>query len=423
MAMEIRFQKIDGRSAAFRAACAVLLLLAALGLWATWQMIVNGLHLSGMTQRVPWGLQIIMAVFYIGLSAGSLIVSGLYGVFGKIDYKPFARLAAYIAMLFLIAGLLSILTDQGRMDRVFKEPFHHFNLRSMFSINPSLYSGHIALCVLYLYALFKEKPRLTKFSAVTVVCWAICVHSGTAAIFGFVPRELYQSPLLPASFVAAALASGAGFMIVTLYALFKATKRRLDDGLLIWLGKLMRVFIIVVLYLILIENLHRFYLVESREAALHFLFVGFHGVLFWIGMLLIGFIIPLVILYSRRGNMVRWVVFAAALVVFGVLCERYIIVIPGLAHPADLFPGMEIMTSPYEEGVATYAVSGYEALQALGVFGAVGLLFLFGLKYMSLVPSEARVLTETREIPLDTEAGSIRRDSAVPKPVGRTLFR
>ncbi|MEN8149551.1 MAG: NrfD/PsrC family molybdoenzyme membrane anchor subunit [Planctomycetota bacterium] len=399
--MEIRFQKVDGTSTAYRTALIVLAALALLGLWATWQMMQHGLYLSGMNQRVPWGMQIIMAVFYIGLSAGSLIVSGLYGVFGKIDYKPFARLAAYIAMLFLIAGLLSILTDQGRLDRVFKEPFHHFNLRSMFSINPSLYSGHIALCVLYLYALFKEKPRLTKFAAVTVVCWAIGVHSGTAAIFGFVPRELYQSPLLPASFVAAALASGAGFMIVLLHVLFKATRRRLDDGLLIWLGKLMRVFIIVVCYLILVENLHRFYLVESREAAELFLFQGLHGVLFWAGMATIGFVIPLVILYSRRGAELKWVVTAGVLVVFGVLCERYIIVIPGLVHPPDLFPGMRIVESDFQEWTATYSISGYEALQALGVMATWGLLFLLGIKHMSLVPMEARVLTETREIPIE----------------------
>ena len=277
----------------------------------------------------------------------------------------------------------------------------------------SLYSGHIALCVLYLYALFKEKPRLTKFAAVTVVCWAIGVHSGTAAIFGFVPRELYQSPLLPASFVAAALASGAGFMIVLLHVLFKATNRRLDDGLLIWLGKLMRVFIIVVCYLILMENLHRFYLVESREAAEVFLFKGLHGVLFWAGMLTIGFAIPLVILYSRRGNELKWVVTAGVLVVFGVLCERYIIVIPGLIHPPDLFPGMRIIESDYQEWTANYSISGYEALQALGVLGAWGLMFLLGIKHMSLVPMEARVLTETREISIEE------REKGVSPSVGR----
>ena len=76
----------------------------------------------------------------------------------------------------------------------------HFNLRSMFSINPSLYSGHILICIMYLWALFKEKYRLTKFASVLVVAWAIAVHSGTGAIFAFVPRELYTSPLLPVAF-------------------------------------------------------------------------------------------------------------------------------------------------------------------------------------------------------------------------------
>ena len=102
-------------------------------------------------------------------------------------------------MLFLIAGLLSILTDQGRMDRVFVEPFVHFNLQSMFSINPILYNGHILICVIYLWALFREKKRLTKVVATLAFGWAFCVHSGTGAIFGFGARVLYESPLLPAA--------------------------------------------------------------------------------------------------------------------------------------------------------------------------------------------------------------------------------
>ena len=401
--MEIKYKAIEGTSKRFYAAVAVLAVFTAAGVYSTLLMHHHGVGLTGMNNRVPWGLQIILAVYYIGLSAGSLVVSGLYGVFGKLDYKPFARLAAYLAMLFLIAGLLSILTDQGRIDRVFVEPFVHFNLRSMFSINPGLYGGHIMLCVIYLWALFREMKLLTKVSAFTVVIWAIVVHSGTAAIFGFVPRELYQSSLLPPSFVVAAAASGAAFMILCLVALFKLTKRHLDGELVTWLGRLMSVFVLVVLYLLLIENLHRYYMVESRDAARHFLFEGFHGVLLWGGMLAIGFIIPLFILFSRKGRTVRGVVIAAGLVVFGVLCERYLIVIPGLLHPADLFPGMEIVASPdafaaytVVEGVASYSVTFYEVLQALGVLGIFGLLFIYGLKFMPLLPTEARVPERVR---------------------------
>jgi molybdopterin-containing oxidoreductase family membrane subunit len=205
--MDITYARIQGRSTGFRVTVVIMTALVVAGLISTFLLIEHGLYKSGMTNRIPWGVQITMAVFYIGLSAGSLVVSGLYGVFGKLEYKPFARMAAYLAMLFLIAGLLSILTDQGRMDRVFVEPFTHFNFSSMFSINPSLYGGHILLCVLYLYALFKERPVLTKIAAVTVVAWAFVVHTGTGAILGFIPRELHQSPLLPPGFVAAALSS------------------------------------------------------------------------------------------------------------------------------------------------------------------------------------------------------------------------
>ena len=200
--MEVKFKPLEGNSPQYYMLLFLLLALALAGAFSTYLMCEKGIYLSGMTNRIPWGLQIVMAVFYIGLSAGSLVVSGLYGIFGKLEYKPFARIAAFMAMLFLIAGLISIITDQGRVDRVFKEPFTHFNLRSMFSINPSLYSGHILICIIYLWALFKEKGQLTKVASVTVVVWALCVHTGTGGIFAFTHRELYNSALLPASFVA-----------------------------------------------------------------------------------------------------------------------------------------------------------------------------------------------------------------------------
>ena len=395
--MEIQFAPIEGRSTFYWGTVAFLALLLLAGLVATFVLIEKGLYLTGMTNRIPWGVQITMAVFYIGLSAGSLVVSGLYGVFGRLEYKPFARLAAYLAMLFLIAGLLSILTDQGRMDRVFVEPFTHFNLSSMFSINPMLYSGHIILCVIYLWALFTEKKTLVKVAAVVVVAWAFVVHTGTGAILGFIPRELHQSPLLPPSFVAAALSSGTALMIIILTTLFKLTGRRLDKELVLWLGKLMGVFLIVVIYVLLVENAYRFYLIESREAAEYFLFGGFHSVLFWIGLLIVGCVIPAIIVFvPRTGTSIPWVVFASALVVFGVLCERYVIVLPGQTNPPHLFPGMKITSSEVQEGFVSYYLSIYELLQALGVMAFVGLAFLLGLKYMPLPPKEARALSKAK---------------------------
>lgn len=390
--MEVHYRAIDGNSKGYYLLLSVLAAFVVGGVVSVYLMCDRGIYLSGMTNRIPWGLQIIMAVFYIGLSAGSLVVSGLYGVFGKIEYKPFARIAAYLAMLFLIAGLLSIITDQGRIDRAFIQPFTHSNVSSMFSINPSLYMGHIMICIIYLWALFKDKYRLTKVASVTVVLWALSVHTGTGGIFALTPRELYDSPLLPASFVAAALSSGAALMILVLVGLFRLTKRPLDDGLVIWLARLLAVFIVLAMYVILIENGHRYYLIETREAARYFLFGGFHSVLFWFGLIIVGSITPAILLFKRAtGTSIPWILFSAILVVLGVMCERYLIVIPGQTYPPTLFPGMEVSGRFLEEGVVAYHITLLEVLQALGVFGIIGLAFALGLKVLDLLPTEARI--------------------------------
>ena len=389
--MDITFEQIDGRSFQYRLLLIVFGVCALAGLVATLYISRHGLWLTGMTNRVPWGLQIVMAVYYIGLSAGSLVISGLYGVFGKQEYKPFARIAVYLAMLFLIAGLLSILTDQGRIDRVFVEPFVYFNLQSMFSINPILYIGHILICIVYLWALFTERRRFTTVIATLAFGWAFCVHSGTGAIFGFGARMLYESPLLPAAFVAAAMASGTALMILMIVGLFKATKRYVDDSLIIWLGRFLAICVLVVVYFLVVENAYRAYVVELRDAALYYLFGGVHSLLFWFGLMLVGLIVPMIILFNRRtGKSIRWIVLASALVVFGVLCERYVIVLPGLTHPQELVAGMHITGSVIEEGIADYSVSFLEVIQAAGVLGVIGFMFVWGLKTFKLLPTEAR---------------------------------
>ncbi|MFH0945287.1 MAG: NrfD/PsrC family molybdoenzyme membrane anchor subunit [Planctomycetota bacterium] len=389
--MDPKFERLEGRSPQYWSLLALLGALAVAGFLVTWYASVKGLWVTGMTNRIPWGLQIVMAVYYIGFSEGCLVVAGLYGVFGKQEYKPFARMAVFLAMLFLIAGLLSILTDQGRMDRVFVETFIHFNFQSMFSINPLLYLGHILICILFLFVMFKQMDRLVKVVATMAFAWAFCVHSGTGAIFGFGARVLYESPMLPATFVAAAMASGIALMIVMVTGLFKLTNRHVDDALILWLGKLMAVTLTVVVYLVFVENAYRAYVFELREAAHFYLFGGFHSVLFWLGLVCTGLIGPMLILFHPKlGKSVRWVVVASLMVMAGVLCERYVIVLPGLLHPPDLFPGMEIIASEVNEGVASYTVSWVEVVQALGVAGFIGFLFLWGIKVLSFLPKEAR---------------------------------
>ena len=148
--------------------------------------------------------------------------------------------------------------------------------------------------------------------------------------------------------------------------------------------------IAVTFYLLLIENAHRAYLAYSHDAGMFFLFGGVHSFMFWIGLITIGCVIPAILLFIRRtGTSIRWTVFASVLVVVGVLFERFLIVIPGLIHPPELFPGWEIV-APAVEGVAAYHISFLEVLQTLGVIGIIGFAFVVGLKVMPLAPVSAR---------------------------------
>ena len=156
--MAIEFSQLEGKSRQLQAFMLILFVVAGAGLFATWLFYTQGLHLTGMSNRVPWGISIVMAVYYIGLSAGSLVLSAMSALFGKKEFKPFARIAALLAMLLLVGALLSIILDWGRPDRLFV-PFLHFNFASMFSINGILYSSYIAICFVYLLAMFAENEK------------------------------------------------------------------------------------------------------------------------------------------------------------------------------------------------------------------------------------------------------------------------
>ena len=84
---------------------------------------------------------------------------------------------------------------------------------------------------------------------------------------------------------------------------------------------------------------------------------------------------------------------ASVLVAVGVLCKCWLLVLPGLMFPPDLFSGWEIVaeSAVTQEGIVGYSSSFPELTQAFGIFGLIGLLFLWGMKFLELVPKETEV--------------------------------
>ncbi|MGK7345564.1 MAG: NrfD/PsrC family molybdoenzyme membrane anchor subunit [Candidatus Nitrospinota bacterium M3_3B_026] len=405
--METKFTRIEGRSAGYRNLLIVSGLAAALAPLSALCLFLEGHHVTNMTNQVPWGAPIVMAVYLIGASAGSLVLSAMSSVFGKVEYKPFSRMAALLAILLIVAALMAIIMDWGRPDRILV-PFFHFQPRSMFSLNAILYNTYMLIGFVYLWALFNEKAHLTKILGLMAVFVAVGVHSGTGAIFGFVyARELYNSAMLAPSFIAAALSSGTALMIIILVYTFRATGRYLDDRLVHGLGRLMGVFILVVFYFLFMENVTRAYAPKNYEAASFLLLHGGKYTLyFWVGLVLMGLVIPAALVFYRRtGTSIKWIMTAAWLQLIGVLFERYIIVIPAQIMPLELFPDKEI-TSVFLDGqYAHYSVSILEAAYSLGLAGVVVFGYVAAIKLWPMVPTEAKSLEPEEEL-AEEEAGA-----------------
>ena len=91
-----------------------------------------GHWVTGMNNRVVWGVPHVFAVFLIVSASGALNAASLASVFGRETYKPLSRLSALMAITLLVGGLTVLVLDLGRPDRLIVA-MTHYNFRSIFA--------------------------------------------------------------------------------------------------------------------------------------------------------------------------------------------------------------------------------------------------------------------------------------------------
>jgi len=339
--MSLIYSAVEGKSRGYQIMVAVLAVLALAGLASFAVSYVEGHQVFGSSNVIPWGMPIVLTIYLIGLSAGSLILSSLTYVFGREEYRPIARMAVFLAIVLIFGAMLSIAVDLGRPEKFWRlfMFFYLNNMASMFAINGILYGGYFVISLVYLGFIFANQKRVTKAMGTLAVCWAILVHMGTGAIFGFIAaRETWFSPLRPLEFLAAALTSGVALLILAVVLTLKFSGRKVKRETVTSLGRMLSLFIIILLVLVFADKLTHFY-TPARDAAVYML-AGPSSWIFWAFQIGMGAIIPLAILFNPRLNKtIRGVSLAALSVVIGVFFERYYLVIPGVAYPQHYYPG------------------------------------------------------------------------------------
>lgn len=384
--MGLTFTATEGKSRSFNILAGVLGGFAVIGFISFITSYIEGHQVFGSSNIVPWGMPIVVAVYLIGLSAGSLILSSLTYVLGKEQYRPISRVAVFLALVLIFGAMVAIALDLGRPEKTWRL-FMFFvlnNMRSMFAVNGILYGGYFLIGLLYLSFIFAEKSNWVKRMGTLAIFWAALVHMGTGAIFGFIAsRPIFYSPIKPFEFLAAAMASGLALLIVVVVAVFKFTKRELNKEIIFSLSRLLLALIVALFTLVLIDKLTHLY-PPHREPTL-WLFTGPYAWVFWGLQVGCAYVLPaLLLVHPRYGKTLNGVMGASFLVVAGIFGERFALVIPGTAHPLPFYPGKI-------EGIwgaaGTFPLTPVETLMSLGIFALMGLLFVLGLKHLELLPA------------------------------------
>ncbi len=385
---KLHFLEIESNTKGFYALAGLFALITLIGVSAAYYMEHHGHYVTGMSNQVIWGTPHIFAIFLIVAASGALNVASISSVFAKTAYKPLARLSGMIAMALLAGGLVVLLLDLGRPDRLIVA-MTRFNLLSIFTWNIFLYTGFMAIVALYLWTMM-DRPynKYTKKAGLVAFVWRLILTTGTGSIFGFlVAREAYDSALLAPMFIIMSFSFGLAFFMLILMGIYKYSERELGDYIVYRLKNLLGVFVAAVFFFVVVYHITNLYSQEHRDISVFILYGGgIYTLLFWVAQIILGTLVPLILLYGPKAKDRTMIAWACVLIVLGGIAQLYVIIIGGQAYPLQIFPGMEVSSDFFDGVVASYTPSLPEIFLGVGGVAVTLLLITIAVAALRFVP-------------------------------------
>ncbi|MBU0498684.1 MAG: polysulfide reductase NrfD [Gammaproteobacteria bacterium] len=353
-----------------------------------------GHWVTGMTNQIVWGTPHVFAVFLIVAASGALNVASIGSVFNKKVYKPLAPLSGLLAITLLVGGLLVLVLDLGRPDRLIVA-MTTYNFKSIFAWNIYLYTGFMAIVAAYLFTMMERKANAyTKPMGFLAFVWRLALTTGTGSIFGFlVARQAYDAAIMAPMFIVMSFSFGLAFYILMMMFMYDMDGRPVGDGLVNRLKNLLGIFVAGVLYFTVAYHLTNLYVTENHGVeAFILLNGGVYTTVFWVGEVILGGLLPLAILFHPGLSQSRgWIAAACLLVLLGGLSKVFVIIIGGQAFPMAIFPGMTIVGGGVFDTVNnqpfSYVPSLPEVLLGLGGIAMAIAATLVGVRMLKFLPT------------------------------------
>lgn len=329
-------------------------------IYAYIQQLTLGLEVTGMNRPASWGLYIVNFVFFIGLSAGGIIIASLVHAFGIERFRSVARIAELMSISCLILAMVFITLDVGRPDRLY-HLLHYPRLGSPLMWDVIVISLYLLVGMAYGYfgtradlvrcmnlipkrkrlfsllalgytdisdrALARDRKILRGLAMIGLPL-AVALHSITAWILGLVKAQPgWNSALLAPLFVVSATVSGLALLIISVVLSKRLLRLDIKEEVINDLGQLLLFSIPVLGYFLFAELLTATF---SKEPAglrfFHEMMFGRYAPLFW-GNLILGLLIPIMILGKPTRKLIGAIGFPAAAAV-ALLAMRFEVSIP-----------------------------------------------------------------------------------------------
>ncbi len=372
---ETLYRPIYETGRGFYATVTLLLIIIFFAIFMYIRQIYYGLGVTGMNQPITWGFYIVNFVFFIGISHAGTLISAILRLSKAEWRRPITRMAEVITAIVLAIGGLHPIIDLGRPDRVLNI-FTAGRLQSPLLWDVTSITAYFTASTVYLYLpmipdIAKLRDRGTKLKGfynflswgwqgtehqkkvlnrainilmVMVIPIAISVHTVISYIFSMTLQPGWHSTIFGPYFVVGAIFSGIAALLIAMIAFRKFL--HLEEYLKLihfqYLGTLLLIMSLLWFYFTFSEYLTGIFAAEPHEMnVILYKFTGPYALFFW-GMVICNFIIPVVILAFKKFKTIKGILFASITVVIGMWLERLNIVIPSLASPR-----LEIGTSMY----------------------------------------------------------------------------
>jgi len=350
---------------------AFLIVVCLLGVYAYYIQETKSKYVTvSLRDYTMWGVYISNFVFFVALSLIGVLMSAVLKLTNFEWYRPLSRIAEVIALGAIMLAGVSIVAAMGRPDRLHYLVIHG-RIQSPIVWDIIVIMTYLATSLVLLYIPLipsmstcknhlKNKPKwqmkmydflsfgwegtpeqwkilkkCMKILTVMVIPLGISIHTVTAWLFATTLRSEWDSTNFGAYFVSGAFLLGVAGMIVAVFAIRKSYKLQnyLTEMHFDKLGKALVLMSFVYIYF----NVNEYLVPAYKMSGLHAnhllnLFIGEEATLYW-SVVFFGMVLPATLPLFKQMRKPLPLTIIAVCVVVAAWFKRYLIVIPGLAHP------------------------------------------------------------------------------------------